>query len=1740
MATGSSEGHTTNQAGPQKWAGDEADWPTFKFEFLNWARRHAPELPRLLNSASEAEAIFLADMTEAATVLAGKVMTDLSLRTTERAQRALMAISEADNGFEGWKILTHMGEGGGGIKRAGLLRQLLKYDFSGDYLDRLNLFEQLVRVYNKRGTDGATLDEEVLVATIVEGSTGDLRKQLVAHHNDFDTYEKILKYIREYFDCSRAFVLPNTTRKAARGTSAPMEVDAMGKGKNGKGKAKGKSEKGSKGQDKGGKSSSKGKGGKGGKTSSSSGQQTSGGNAGGDQVKFAGYCGACGKWGHKQSDCWWAISGGKSGRPPSTVSNAALEGNAAASSSSASAGQNCLMMEVDSSTPQQQPSQQRTESSGWMMGLQLGDLLCAGMEARDGVYYGLVDSGSAVTAAGWDFGSHFDTVVPQHPPQLSSVSGQPITHYGHRKVACTIDTDHGPQAACLSTEIADVNKVVISVSALQDHMLGTWFPPGGEAGYQLISPNGSITNLDGPCLVRGNTTSPLERHNGVFWMKLTVSDSVPVQQPLVIAPVDNNEDLFDDMMQEFNQDEEEQEPQELDQAVDLEVDEAQVQQPSVPREPSFQDRINHDLTGHAKYAGWCPHCVAGRGSEAAHHRVQDNSEVPKLFLDYGFLSQGANQILEAQAAQPGRVSITYAVLVDQRSGAVNATVVQHKGGGDDYANARMAAWIQRLGYARVCLTTDNENSVKAFAKRIKSKCACDVMVRTRIKGSSASLASGETSIQLVAGAVRSLCSDLQERAGKPVPLESHLMKWIVPFAGFCRTRFAVGSDGTTPYQRLNGAPYSGLMVSFGEEVMVKVYDSDNKFKSKWRRGCWVGKSELNDASFIATTAGVISGRTIHRLPDKPFDAVALFAMPGVPWDRSLGATVAAPPRPLPPAVVAAPVRAAEAVPADGSEAGSVSVTDDDSSSSEPAAQNPAPAAAAVPAAGSTTPVAGDVQVGGSPLLGSPLASGSETPRAVTRPAEAPLSPSRWKKIRTSQWSLLSPNIPPMPVIGADVQMATLTVRRVNHADSDVMCVTCEDLVLNSVDLAEAEELVDWQAQEDQQWLWDEPQLQFEVGPTEEELWEARSVEVQNLTDFKAFQWVALDTAVDGKWIKSRWEEGRKDTGLYRSRWVLQEFATVKVEADFFSATPDNQEIELVHLQALLEGQEVRYLDFTRAFLHAPEFEKVYTPPPVGWERPGWCWQLLRKINGRRDGTQTFTEWLSIQLQQQGWRRSDLNPCSFMRCIEGATCTLTTHVDDVVLVGGSNTLDQIMRELNEFVLCKEVGRLPAEGKSGWIPFLGRDRMRDGDKLYTRPKAKFILKAAELLGLRGAKPVEAPTSADLYHKESDTVLDDERKSVIRQVVGVLHYVMNDFKIAQFALRGLAVEVDKATEATWLRVKHLVRYLLGCAQHVQTMQPDRNKPCIQAWSDSDWAGERSSRKSVDCVVIKLYGCTIHSSSRGQQATALSSAEAELGGAHRAALYAVSIQNSWLEMFSACLNIEIYMDSSAGKIMGTRRGKGRVRHLEVKQLYLQRLVNSGRVNLNKCRGDDNVADVGTKPIERRKIARFMEQLNIEVLGAADSSRQQVIGAWGPAGVWQAIATLLAAGLFGRTDGQELDSPGASASSSISFFWAFLLVALLLAAFAGFFVGRWSSCSRRSLKAPVLMDASTSAALDLTVTEAAAAAEATPSTPAASTKLYTTPHGEKYHFDRSCRGLVKASKVCGPYSRCLVCTKAE
>ncbi len=65
----------------------------------------------------------------------------------------------------------------------------------------------------------------------------------------------------------------------------------------------------------------------------------------------------------------------------------------------------------------------------------------------------------------------------------------------------------------------------------------------------------------------------------------------------------------------------------------------------------------------------------------------------------------------------------------------------------------------------------------------------------------------------------------------------------------------------------------------------------------------------------------------------------------------------------------------------------------------------------------------------------------------------------------------------------------------------------------------------------------------------------------------------------------------------------------------------------------------------------------------------------------------------------------------------------------------------------------------------------------------------------------------------------------------------------------------------------------------------------------------------------------------------------------------------------------IEIMTDASAAKGIASRRGLGKVRHIEVNQLWVQEKVAHGDIKLTKVSGELNHADGLTKAIEREKI---------------------------------------------------------------------------------------------------------------------------------------------------------------------------
>jgi len=73
----------------------------------------------------------------------------------------------------------------------------------------------------------------------------------------------------------------------------------------------------------------------------------------------------------------------------------------------------------------------------------------------------------------------------------------------------------------------------------------------------------------------------------------------------------------------------------------------------------------------------------------------------------------------------------------------------------------------------------------------------------------------------------------------------------------------------------------------------------------------------------------------------------------------------------------------------------------------------------------------------------------------------------------------------------------------------------------------------------------------------------------------------------------------------------------------------------------------------------------------------------------------------------------------------------------------------------------------------------------------------------------------------------------------------------------------------------------------------------------------------------------------------------------------------------------LRLFEDSSAAKGIADRTGLGKVRHIEVNQLWIQEKVRDKEIEINRVKGIENTADALTKHVDGEDIAKHLKGVN-------------------------------------------------------------------------------------------------------------------------------------------------------------------
>ena len=157
-------------------------------------------------------------------------------------------------------------------------------------------------------------------------------------------------------------------------------------------------------------------------------------------------------------------------------------------------------------------------------------------------------------------------------------------------------------------------------------------------------------------------------------------------------------------------------------------------------------------------------------------------------------------------------------------------------------------------------------------------------------------------------------------------------------------------------------------------------------------------------------------------------------------------------------------------------------------------------------------------------------------------------------------------------------------------------------------------------------------------------------------------------------------------------------------------------------------------------------------------------------------------------------------------------------------------------------------------------------------------------------------------------------------------------------QVAVNHLSSDVSKPTQRSWRMLKRIGRRFKKhqrVQQHEFEEQNGERGPELIVYSDSDWAGRRTTRKRRTESMILMSGGLIRSWSNRQGLVTLPSGEAEYYAVVKASAEALGAQALARDL-GWVLKITAHMNSSA-KTIASRIGLGRVRHLEVRFFWLQ-----------------------------------------------------------------------------------------------------------------------------------------------------------------------------------------------------------
>ena len=247
------------------------------------------------------------------------------------------------------------------------------------------------------------------------------------------------------------------------------------------------------------------------------------------------------------------------------------------------------------------------------------------------------------------------------------------------------------------------------------------------------------------------------------------------------------------------------------------------------------------------------------------------------------------------------------------------------------------------------------------------------------------------------------------------------------------------------------------------------------------------------------------------------------------------------------------------------------------------------------------------------------------------------------------------------------------------------------------------------------------------------------------------------------------------------------------------------------------------------------------------------------------------------------------------------------------------------------------------------------------------------------MKGCNSCDTPIQGEEGRADSDDMSAGDA-TLFRRAAARVNYLSQDRPDLNVASRLLAMRMANPKKGDELILKRVLRYLKGSPRSIYCYSWGGDMSQLELYTDSDWAGDKERRRSTSGGVILYGGHLVGHWSKLQGSPAPSSGEAELNAGSKGLSELLGIRHL-LDQMGMDVGMTHYLDASATKGTMLRRGAGKIKHLEVRQLWCQYAVERYGIRIIKIPRKQNLADTLTHPVGRRCWELFHEAVGVAVV---------------------------------------------------------------------------------------------------------------------------------------------------------------